>query len=1087
MKIGRYDLSVNRPFTQQAVRGAVVLSAVFGSALAQTAVRREAAELQRRRLTTGIEVVAGPNRQIALPNHLFSYSFAASSFFSYPESGGLTVDAVEKGKSTLPAWVNLERSGMNLLGRISTRGEWTRVRVAGNKAYVADGLYLQIIDISIALSPTLLSTYTLPEAIVDLDAGGNVVYAAVGSSGLHIIDASDPAVPILFSAYDTPGEAYAVHVVDGLAYIADFGVGLQIVDVCDPSLPALVGSYPYEITFSNVDVSVGKQVAYLLDWSNLIIIDVSDPSSPVLITDFYTQYSTAGVHVADNFAYLGEYDLTIIDISNPSFPVEVSTLSIPSPDCCNSEIYVVNNLAYIASSTGGLTIADVTNPSSPFFIGNYDTPGDAYGVHAVGHVAYVAYHTSGLHIIEIGSILSGIPDQEDIGNYEIDITATDPTQNSVSLSFSLQVQGPPTLSGTLPNQLADINTPFSHFINQSAFPDPNSDIIFFSYKLANQSSLPTWLSFSPIGIFSGTPSETDRGNYTVEISAFDGLIPATATTKFSLFVEHFPVVSNPIPNLPVDVDTLFSFTVPQETFTDADEEDILTYTTSSLPFWLSFNSTTLEFSGTPSMSDSGTKLIELQATDAAGASASTTFLLEIEKFPDLQHPIPDQIASVGHPYAFALPANTFISHDGLPLSYFASKSNGDLLPNWLDFVGARLEFQGTPLPTDKEQLSLKLTATDPKGGWVETLFTLNVIETISEETSRVGGTFLYLIPPDMISNPLGAVFYTVTLGDRSPLPTWLLFDTQANTLAAVPPNNSEGTYDILIVASDGVQEPVAGAVFLTVEKNAKPQVANGISTQFAQVGQIFRLVVPDNTFKDPNGDPLALRAAKTNGRSLPNWLSFADKTLEGKPGPSDTGAFRDKVVPIKICASDGDEEACSSFDLSVHGTSTEERNLRIVGPTLSLAAFAVGWVKKRGFILNPLNSGKYDKGTRNVPFNAPFSYTFQANRSDIVSVEAFLGKEALLGLPIPLNKWTKLLTFDKPLSEGTPLPSWLSYNDATNKVITTRDPNIHDKGIYTIRAYGSGSVILEEIKFDVGGTDKGGTELGLLNVPLLQE
>ncbi len=1070
---------INGQFVQQVVKGTAVLfsavSSVF-AAVAQIESRKGEAELSTRRFSSSPELIAGLPSQFAIPNHHFSYSFSPTSFFSDPESVGLTVDAVEKDQLTLPDWLRFEKSGANLVGELDLPGSTLRLRAEGNIAYVIDSPFLQIIDISTPSFPSLISSYTVPGAAKDLDLVGNLAYVAARDAGLQILDVSDPFSPTLIGNSTTPANAIAVHVVDNRAYIADFGVGLQILDVSDPSSPTPIGSYPFTGPLN--DVYVDNNMAYFVDNIVMRIIDVSNPASPTFVSSHTTSAFTKGVQVVGNFAYLISSVLNIVDISTPSSPVSLGFSSLPSSGTVGqeTEVYVIDNLAYIPNHSG-LAVVDVSNSSFPVLIAAYETPGNAVGVYAIGEMAFVADSNFGLKLIELESTFFGIPDQTDTGNYEIEIIAKNSDQNQASLTFSLRVQAPPSVTGPLPNQLANINAPFSHFMNQSAFPDPNGDPVFFSAKLSDENPLPSWLSFAPIGIFSGTPKEADKGNYTIEVSAFDGIVPTRATTTFSLIVEHFPELLNPVSNQAADIDTFYSFKVPQETFADADDSDILTYTSSTLPLWLTFNQSAVEFYGTPTESDAGTEFIELQASDFAGAAVSTSFQLVVKNFPDLQNPTPDQLATVGYPYIFALPVNTFISHDASSLSYRATKSDGSLLPNWLEFTGIRQEFQGTPLPTDKAELSLKLIAEDPNGGWAEDSFALNIVDALSEENSRVGGTFTYDIPSDMISNPQGAITYTVKLGNGSPLPTWLTFDPQTNKISGTTPQNSEKNYNILITANDGVQEPVLGAVFLKIEQNAEPQVANAISNQVAHVGQTFRFVVSDNTFTDPNGDSLVLSATKANGRSLPGWLSFADRTLVGKPGPSHTGAFSDKTIPLKICSSDGDQEACSIFDLNVQGVSTEEKTLSVVGPTLSLAALGIGWMKKRGVVLNPLNREKYDKGTITVPLNEHFTYSFQAEKSKIVQVSAYLGKETLFGLPIPPGKWTEWLIFDKPIAGGTLLPNWLNYNEAKNEILNTRFPRSEDRGIYTIRAYGSGDVILEEIKLNVGVMAQSGTEM----------
>ena len=343
----------------------------------------------------------------------------------------------------------------------------------------------------------------------------------------------------------------------------------------------------------------------------------------------------------------------------------------------------------------------------------------------------------------------------------------------------------------------------------------------------------------------------------------------------------------------------------------------------------------------------------------------------------------------------------------------------------------------------------------------------------------------------MIRTPLGPVTYTVTLGDGSPLPLWLVYNPETHVISGVPPSNSEGLYNILITADDGVQAPVLGTVTLSVGPNTAPKVANPLSNQVAQVGQMFRLVVPDNTFVDPDGDLLTLSAKQADGRPLPKWLSFSDRTLEGKAGPSDTGAFTDKSIPLQICATDGDLDACTVFGLSVQGTSTEERALSILGPLGTAAALGAAWYKKRGLLLNPWNRKNYDKGTKILAVGEPYSYKLETPKGKIQLIKAFEGKQMFADLAAPKSldeggylEWFK---HDKSIVGGSLLPRWLEYDQGKNQLLSTAGPQIEDKGIYTIRVFGHGEVILEEIKLDVGGESRKSIEMDDLNTALLTE
>ena len=108
-------------------------------------------------------------------------------------------------------------------------------------------------------------------------------------------------------------------------------------------------------------------------------------------------------------------------------------------------------------------------------------------------------------------------------------------------------------------------------------------------------------------------------------------------TTFALAIQNVndaPTVANPIVDQSANTGATFTFTVPTNTFADVDVGDTLTYSATladgnALPAWLSFNSTTRTFSGTPNNGDAGVVNLKITATDTGNLSLSDLFDLTV--------------------------------------------------------------------------------------------------------------------------------------------------------------------------------------------------------------------------------------------------------------------------------------------------------------------------------------------------------------------------------------------------------------------------------------------------------------------------
>ena len=164
----------------------------------------------------------------------------------------------------------------------------------------------------------------------------------------------------------------------------------------------------------------------------------------------------------------------------------------------------------------------------------------------------------------------------------------------------------------IPDQSVDENSSFDFTFDENTFNDiDRDDALTYSAILEDGNALPSWLRFDKTTQnFNGIPSNDDVGSINIKVIATD----KSSESIFDVFmvtvnnVNNPPTVANELSDQTVNEDNAFNYTFSDNTFNDADTNDTLSYSATlenenELPVWLTFNSDTRTFNGTPGNDD----------------------------------------------------------------------------------------------------------------------------------------------------------------------------------------------------------------------------------------------------------------------------------------------------------------------------------------------------------------------------------------------------------------------------------------------------------------------------------------------------
>ncbi|KFY14342.1 hypothetical protein V492_02685 [Pseudogymnoascus sp. VKM F-4246] len=386
----------------------------------------------------------------------------------------------------------------------------------------------------------------------------------------------------------------------------------------------------------------------------------------------------------------------------------------------------------------------------------------------------------------------------------------------------------PTIKLPLNSQfppVALVAEPFSFTLSNSTF---SSDGI-ITYAL---SQAPTWLSLDgATRTLSGTPPDWAFGTTpTVDIVATDGSGPVTMKSILAVSSHTAPEITIPIEtqlqslagktvddSVILKPSSRFGFSFSKSTFTYKENPSILkvfavTMDNTPLPSWISFDNSTMTFSGeTPDPEALATPqervVIRLIASERPGfAGASMTFNIVVENHRlEWGDAVFKLKAFVGKPFQFNGLSEALKLDDKVANKSDISSIAVANAPPWLKFDNTTYVLYGTPQePRDSASpLDMTVSAQDRFGGTASVVIRVTVANNIftgadiPPPNAILGQPFAYNISQAFVDS--SAVDIKVSFSPEVP---WLSFDSKTCTLSGdVSKSAEESSINVTMAAT----------------------------------------------------------------------------------------------------------------------------------------------------------------------------------------------------------------------------------------------------------------------------------------------
>ncbi len=249
----------------------------------------------------------------------------------------------------------------------------------GNYIYVTLGSIMKIYDIS-GRNPYLVNSITVGEDAERAVIAGNYLYMAEGTSDqFQIFDITIPVSPVLLSTTSVGGHAEGMDIDRNFLIITNYGLNrVQVYDVVNPMSPSFVGqvstfSLPAGGVFSNNHYWINSDVT---GESSIESIAISDNGTPTLdgqITisgagGFSNEISGDYLYTLDDNSFNGGDYLKVWNISNPSSPSFVGSVDTGAGNVNNRGVIVLGDYAFVANGAHLLQAYDISTHGNPVLI-----------------------------------------------------------------------------------------------------------------------------------------------------------------------------------------------------------------------------------------------------------------------------------------------------------------------------------------------------------------------------------------------------------------------------------------------------------------------------------------------------------------------------------------------------------------------------------------------------------------------------------------------------------------------------------------------------------------------------------------------
>lgn len=249
-----------------------------------------------------------------------------------------------------------------------------------------------------SLNMSRLGSFSNSAEVRNVDARGSIAFIAQRGAGISSVNVSSHSSPLFLDNYDIgDDDAHDLFLDANILYVAYRSAKVRLLDVTDPS--NLIEMSWIDTPGNPWGVLVRNNILYVSSETALVIYDVTSPVAPAFLGQVTLDDAYKSV-LAYPTLYLARryYGVSVIDVSNPSSPTLVSTLDTPGSA---HGMCIQNDILYVADFAQGIARYDISVPTDPAPLPRVVVPGNTWDAEIVLDRLCVASGAAGLRVFDV--------------------------------------------------------------------------------------------------------------------------------------------------------------------------------------------------------------------------------------------------------------------------------------------------------------------------------------------------------------------------------------------------------------------------------------------------------------------------------------------------------------------------------------------------------------------------------------------------------------------------------------------------------------------------------------------------------------